>query len=150
MNRTTRRARGVKRTSKIAEVTTSKKKRAKKATAEAPEPDALENLFKAQHVWTEEKEKRSRLKEAAKDVAEGNLTLKDLTEAIRNACTERNLRLGDQGAFYNPPDQYIVPIQHGGFSAFSRSHCKEQRTHSRPHARRQATPFSEYQPWCVK
>ncbi len=61
------RARGFKRNSeiKIAEVTTSKKKRAKKATAEAPEPDALENLFKEQHVWTEEKEKRSRLKEAA-------------------------------------------------------------------------------------
>jgi hypothetical protein len=37
------RARGVKRNSeiKIAEVTTSKKKRAKKATAEAPEPDAF-------------------------------------------------------------------------------------------------------------
>ncbi len=46
------RARGVKRTSdtKIAKVSTSKKKRAKKATAEAPEPDALENLFKEQHV----------------------------------------------------------------------------------------------------
>ncbi len=52
------RARGVKRNAeiKIAEVTTSKKKRAKKATAEAQEPDALENLFKAQHVWTEEDE----------------------------------------------------------------------------------------------
>ncbi len=50
------RARGVKRNSeiRIAEVTTSKTKRAKKATAETPEPDALENLFKAQHVWTEE------------------------------------------------------------------------------------------------
>ncbi len=97
------RARGVKRNSeiKITEVTTSKKKRAKKATAEAPEPDALENLFKEQHVWTEEKEKRSRLKEAAKDAAEGNLTLEDLTKAIRDACTQRNLRLGDQGAFYN-------------------------------------------------
>jgi hypothetical protein len=67
------RARGVKWTSdtKIAEVSTSKKKRAKKATAEAPEPDALENLFKEQHVWTEEKEKQSRLKEAARDVADG-------------------------------------------------------------------------------
>ncbi len=101
------RARGVKRNSEIqiAEVTTSKKKRAKKATAEAPEPDALENLFKAQHVWTEEDEKRSRLKEAAKDVAEGNLMLEDLTKAIQKACTERNIRLGNQGAFYNPPDQ---------------------------------------------
>ncbi len=57
------RARGVKRNSeiKIAEVLTSKKKRAKKATAEAPEPGTLENLFKEQHEWTEEKEKRSRL-----------------------------------------------------------------------------------------
>ncbi len=102
------RARGVKRNSeiKIAEVTTSKMKRAKKATAEAPVPDASENLFKAQHVWTEEDEKRSRLKEAAKDVAEGNLTLEDLTtKAIQKACTERNIRLGNQGAFYNPPDQ---------------------------------------------
>ncbi len=49
--------------------------------------------------------KRSRLKEAAKDVAEGNLTLEDLTKAIREACTERNLCLGAQGAFYNPPGE---------------------------------------------
>ncbi len=64
MNEETR-ARGVKRNSenKIAEVTTSKKKRAKKATAEAPEPDVAQNLFQAPYERTEEDEKRSRLKE---------------------------------------------------------------------------------------
>ncbi len=101
------RARGVKRNSeiKIAEVTTSKKKRAKKATAEAPEPDVAQNLFQAQYERTEEDEKRSCLKEATKDVAEGNLTLEELTKAIHNACTDRNIHLATQGAFYNPPDQ---------------------------------------------
>ncbi len=71
------RTRGVKRNSeiKIAEVTTSKEMRAKKATAEVPEPDVAQNLFQAQYVRTEDDEKRSRLKEAVKDVAEGNLTL---------------------------------------------------------------------------
>ncbi len=41
------RARGVKRSSeiKIAELTTSKKKRAKKPTAEATEPNIARNLF---------------------------------------------------------------------------------------------------------
>jgi hypothetical protein len=100
-------ARGVKRNSenKIAEVTTSKKKRTKKLTAEAPEPDVAQNLFQAPYERTEEDEKRSRLKEAVRDVAEGNLTLEELTKAIHNACTDRNIRLANQGAFYNPPDQ---------------------------------------------
>jgi hypothetical protein len=50
------RARGVKRTSeiKIAEVTTSKKKRAKKPTADATEPDIAQNLFEAPFERTEE------------------------------------------------------------------------------------------------
>ncbi len=53
-------ARGVKRNSenKIAEVTTSKKKRTKKPTAEAPEPDVAQNLFQAPYERTEEDEKR--------------------------------------------------------------------------------------------
>ena len=133
------RARGVKRTSdtKIAEVSTSEKKRAKKATAEAPEPDALENLFKAQHVWTEEKEKRSRLKEAAKEVAEGNLTLEDLTKAIRDACTERNLRLGAQGAFYNPPDEQTS--YQFNMEAFQRSAAAIARNRERTAALMRAT-----------
>jgi hypothetical protein len=48
MNEETR-ARGVKRTSdiKIAEVSTGKKKRAKKPTAEATEPNIAQNLFEA-------------------------------------------------------------------------------------------------------
>jgi hypothetical protein len=68
-------ARGVKRSSeiKIAEVTTSKKKRAKKPTAEATEPNIAQNLFEPPYERTEEDEKLSRLKEAARDVAEGNL-----------------------------------------------------------------------------
>jgi hypothetical protein len=50
------RARGVKRNSenKIAEVTTSKKKRTKKPTAETPEPDVARNLFQAQYERNEE------------------------------------------------------------------------------------------------
>jgi hypothetical protein len=107
LNKETR-ARGVKRNSenKIAEVTTSKMKTAKKAAAEVPEePDVAQNLFQAPYERTEEDEKRSRLKEAAKDVAEGNLTLEELTKAIYNACTDHNIRLATQGAFYNPPDQ---------------------------------------------
>jgi hypothetical protein len=101
------RARGVKRSSeiKIAEVSTGKKKRAKKPTAEATEPNIPQNLYELPLERTEGYEKRSRLKEAARDVAEGNLTLEELTKAIHNACTDRNIRLATQGAFYNPPDQ---------------------------------------------
>ncbi len=67
------RARGVKRNSenRIAEVTTSKKKRAKKPTAEAPEPDVAQNLFQLPFERTEGYEMRSRPGDAARDVAEG-------------------------------------------------------------------------------
>jgi hypothetical protein len=69
------RARGVKRTSdtKVAEVTTSKKKRAKKPTAEATEPDIAQNLFQLPFERTEGYEMRSRLGDAARDVTEGKL-----------------------------------------------------------------------------
>ncbi len=50
-------------------------------------------------------EKRSRLGHAARDVAEGNITLEEVAKAILNAIRDRNLRLADQGAFYNPPEQ---------------------------------------------
>jgi hypothetical protein len=95
------RARGVKRTSdtKIAEVTTSKKKRAKKPTAEATEPDIAQNLFQASFERTEGYEMRSRLGDAAHDVAEGKITLEEVTRAILDAIRDRNLRLIDQGAF---------------------------------------------------
>ncbi len=74
-------------------------------TQEAPEPDVAQKLFQAPYERTEEDEKRSRLKEAARDVAEGNLTLEELTKVIHNARTDRNNRLATQGAFYSPPDQ---------------------------------------------
>jgi hypothetical protein len=38
-------------------------------------------------------------------VAEGNITLEELDKALHDAVTERNIRLGGQGAFYNPPEQ---------------------------------------------
>ncbi len=48
---------------------------------------------------------RSRLGDAARDVAEGKITLEEVTRAIITAIRDRNLRLADQGAFYNPPEQ---------------------------------------------
>ncbi len=96
------RARGVKRTSdiKIAEVSTSKgKERAKKTLAEATEPAIAQNLFEAPFERTEEYEKRSRLGDAARDVADGKITLEELTKALHDAITDRNIRLAGQGAF---------------------------------------------------
>ncbi len=48
---------------------------------------------------------RSRLGDTARDVAEGKITLEEVTRAILDAIRDRNLRLADQGAFYNPPEQ---------------------------------------------
>ncbi len=91
------RARGVKQTSdnKIAEVSTSKskKKRAKKAQAEATEPAVERNLFEDSFERSEEREKRSRLADAARDVADGKITIEELTEALHGAVTDRNIRL---------------------------------------------------------
>jgi hypothetical protein len=101
------RARGVKRTYdiKIAEVSTSKKKRTKKAPAETPEPAQVQINFDDPEKQSEENNKRSRLHRAARDVAEGKITIEELTEAIHDALTDQNLRLGDQGAFYNVPEE---------------------------------------------
>jgi hypothetical protein len=115
------RARGVKRTSdiKMAEVSTGKKKRAKKPTAEATEPNIAQNLFEAPIERSEEYEKRSRLGHAARDVAEGDITLEEVTRAIMDAIRDRNLRLGEQGAFYNPSEQ-LTTIELN-MNAFNRS-----------------------------
>ncbi len=43
---------------------------------------------------------RSRLGDAARDVAEGKITLEEVTRAILDAVRDHNLRLADQGAFY--------------------------------------------------
>ncbi len=75
------RARGVKRTSenKIPEVSTSKsKKRAKKAQAGATEPAAAQNLFEESFQRSKESVKRSRLGDAARDMADGEITLEEL------------------------------------------------------------------------
>jgi hypothetical protein len=81
------RVRGVKRASenKIAEVSTSKKKRAKKPLAEAPEPAQAQINFNDEEEQSEESAKRSRMFEAVKDVAGGNISLQELTVALNNA-----------------------------------------------------------------
>jgi hypothetical protein len=95
------RARGVKRTSdiKIAKVSTSKKKRAKKAPAEAPEPAQAHNNFNDEEKQSEEDAKRSRMLEDVRDVAEGSISIEDLTAALNKAVTKKSLRHGTQGVF---------------------------------------------------
>jgi hypothetical protein len=94
---------------KTAEVSTSKsKKRAKKAQAEATEPAVEQNLFEDSFERSEEREKRLRFADAARDVADGKITIEELTEALHGAVTDRNIRLACQGAFYNPPEQPAV------------------------------------------
>ncbi len=76
-----KRARGGKRTfeTKIAEVSTSKSKtRDKRALAETPEPAKAQNDFNNQERHSEEYNRRSRLEEATKDVADGTITLEEL------------------------------------------------------------------------
>ncbi len=87
---------------KIAEVSVSKsKKRAnKKALAETPEPAQAQNIFNNQGRHSEEYNRRSCLEEAAKDVADGKITLEELDKALHDAVTDRNIRLAGQGAFY--------------------------------------------------
>jgi hypothetical protein len=92
------RARGVKRTSdnKIAEVSTSKsKKRTKKAQAEKPEAADAQKLFKDSFKRFDESLKRSRLEEAARDVADGKISPEELDKALNDAVTDRDIRLGD-------------------------------------------------------
>jgi hypothetical protein len=115
------RARGVKRSSdiKIAEVSTGKKKRANKPTAETTEPNIAQSLFEAPVERTEEHEQRSRLRDAACDVADGKISLEELTKAVHDAHTERNLLLGAQGAFYNVPEEpRVIELD---MEAFNRS-----------------------------
>ncbi len=81
------RAHGVKRTSdnKNAEVTTGKKKRAKKPPAESPEPAQAQINFNDQEEQSEESVKRSRMFKAVNDVAEGDISVEELTVALNNA-----------------------------------------------------------------
>ncbi len=102
------RARGVKRTSdnKITEVSTSKsKKRTRKAQVETPEAADAQNLFDDPLRRSENYLKRSRLERAARDVADGKISLEELDKALHDAVTDRNIRLVGQGAFYNVSEQ---------------------------------------------
>ncbi len=38
-------------------------------------------------------------------MAEGRLTLEEVTKEVQNAVRDHNLRLADRGAFYNPPEE---------------------------------------------
>jgi hypothetical protein len=118
-----KRARGGKRTfeTKIAEVSTSKnKKRTKKAPAKTTtEPAQVQINFDDPEKQSEEYTKRSRLHRAAKDLADGEISIEELTKAIHDALTERNLRLGAQGVFYNVPEKpRIIELN---MEAFNRS-----------------------------
>ena len=91
------RARGVKRTSdiKIAEVSTSKKKRAKKATAEPPEPAQVEINLNDQEERSEESAKRDRMFEAVTDVAEGRISIEELTVALNHAVRAQRIEIAN-------------------------------------------------------
>jgi hypothetical protein len=106
-----KRARGGKRTfeTKIAEVSTSKSKtRARKALAETLEPVKAQNIFDDPGRHSEDNIKRSRLERAAKDVADRKITLGELDKALHDAVTERNIRLGGQGAFHNVSEKLAI------------------------------------------
>ncbi len=115
------RARGVKRTSdiKIVEASTSKKKRAKKPPAESPEPAQAQINFNDQEEQSEESVKRSRMFRAVKDVAEGDISIEELTVALNNAVRSRHLRLIAQGSFHNVPEEpRVIELN---MEAFNRS-----------------------------
>jgi hypothetical protein len=56
---------------------------------------------------------------AVKDVAEGEISIEELTVALNNAVTSRNLRLIAQGAFDNVPEEpRVIELN---MEAFNRS-----------------------------
>jgi hypothetical protein len=81
-------------------------KRAKKAPAETPEPAKAQNIFDDPGRHSEDYITRSRLKRAARDVADGKKALEELDKALHDAVTDRNIiRLAGEGAFYNVSEQ---------------------------------------------
>jgi hypothetical protein len=147
-------ARRVKRSSeiKIAQVSTGKKKRAKKPTAEATEPNIAQNLFELLFERTEGYEMRSRLGDAARYVAEGKITLEEVTRAILDAIRDRNLRLADQGAFYNPPEEPAtieLDMEKFNRSAMAIARGRERIATLMRNARPLA-PVVEHQSWHIK
>ncbi len=108
-------------------MSTSKKKRAKKTPAEAPEPGQAQNNFNDEEKQSEEDAKRSRMLEAVRDVAEGNISIEDLTAALSKAVTKKTLRLADQGAFYNPPEEpSVIELDMEAFNRSARAIAKNR------------------------
>ncbi len=135
-------ARGVKRTSdsKIAEeVSTSKKKRAKKPPAESPEPAQARINVDDQEEQSEESVKRSRMFQAVSDVAEGDISIEELTVALNNAVRCRHLRQLAQK--YNRDNQEDALITERDMAAF-----KKPRARSRLETLFRLPPVNEYQP----
>jgi hypothetical protein len=126
------RARGVKRSSeiKIAEVTTSKKKRSKKPPAESPEPAQVEINFNNLKEQSEESVKRSRMFEAVTDVAEGNISIEELMVALNHAVRSRQYRQLAQGDHHDDPeDTRVIELNMAAFNksaaAIARSRERE-------------------------
>ena len=136
------RARGVKRSSdiKIAEVTTSKKKRAKKTAAEAPEPAREENNLNDQEEQNEKSAKRDRMFEAVADVAEGRISIEELTVALNNAVRVQGYRQMIQRC--SSSDQDDVLLTERDMAAFNRSAIAIARNRERAAAwRRDPSPL---------
>jgi hypothetical protein len=138
------RARGVKRSSdiKIAEVTTSKKKRSKKPPAESPEPAGEEINLNDQDEQSEESVKRSRMFEAVADVAEGKISIEELTVALNHAVrVQRQRQLIQRG---HSGDQENILLTERDMAAFNRSVIAIARNLERAAAWRRNTssPFS--------
>ncbi len=55
--------------------------------------------------------------------------LEELTRSLHGACASRNLRLGNQGVFYNPPDQ--PSLYQFDMAAFQRSAAAIERNQER-------------------
>ncbi len=122
MNRTTRRVRAelsepsIKKSQKVS---TSKKKRAKNPPAESPEPAQAQISFNDQEEQSEESVERSRMFKVVNDVAEGDISIEELTVALNNAVRSRHLRQLAQGAYHNVSEEpRVIELN---MEAFNRS-----------------------------
>ncbi len=65
--------------------------------------------------------------EAKRDVAEGSIFIEDLTAALNKAVTKKTLRLADQGAFYNPPEEpSVIELYMEAFNRSARAIAKNR------------------------
>ncbi len=65
--------------------------------------------------------------EAVRDVAEGSISVENLTAALNKAVTKKTLRLADQGTFYNPPEEpSIIELDMKAFNRSARAIAKNR------------------------